>query len=195
VHQILTSAYQIDRGVFAHRAERVLARLHQARADRPPVELVVLHWGEPNAMVLFSHRIYLSTALLDALPDDDALAFVLGHEITHIDQGDIRVDGTLRLPPLPPMLPLRLSLGMLARTWMRPEMERGADAGGQALAVAAGYRSDGFEQVFDVLSTHATEGLEADPSQWSEFWRQKASGYPSLAERRTLLQAHCAISP
>ena len=174
-----------------------MARLQQARPEEPPIALVVLRWEEPNAMVLFAHRIYISTAILDALTDDDALAFVLAHEIAHIDLGHIRMDRelTARLPPLPPMLPLRMGVGLLARAWMRPEMESEADARGQVLAVSAGSRRDGFEAVFDVLKAHAMESgmaahIEADPSRWSEYWRQKTTGYPAIEERRSQLRAN-----
>ena len=194
VHDVLTRQHRVDTGAYARRARAVLARLSAQRPAKAPVSVVVLHWSLLNALVLYSDRIYLTTALMDALPDDAALAFVLGHELTHIDLGHNRLDGghTVRLPPLPPMLPLKLSLGLLTRTWMRPDMEREADAGGQALSVAAGYRADGFEAVFDMLAAQTDAVVEPEDSQWDEFWRQKASGYPTIAERRRLLAAHPA---
>ncbi|MFT5683797.1 MAG: Zn-dependent protease with chaperone function, partial [Myxococcota bacterium] len=88
VHEALVSKLTPQAGAALVRVEGVLARLQQARPDQPPVSAVVLKWDAPNAMVLFSHRVYVSTALLDALPSDDALAFVLGHELTHIDRDD-----------------------------------------------------------------------------------------------------------
>lgn len=190
VHAALIAQMPPQSGAALARVRRVLARLQEGRPGAARVAAVVLSWDQPNAMVLFSHRIYVATALLDALPDDDALAFVLAHELTHIDRGDIRLDSQLsRLPPLPPMLPLRYTLGMLTRIWMRPDMERAADAGGQALVVAAGYRADSFEDVFDLFAAQEGVVTEPDSSEWVEFWRQKTVGYPSIAERRALLRA------
>ncbi len=191
VHAALIAQMPPQSGAALARVRRVLARLQEGRSEQPRVTAIVLKWDQPNAMVLFSHRVYVATALLDALPDDDALAFVLAHELTHIDRGDIRLDSLLssRLPPLPPMLPLRYTLGMLTRIWMRPDMERAADTGGQALAVAVGYRVDGFETVFDLFAAQEGVVTEPDSSEWIEFWRQKTVGYPSIAERRALLRA------
>ena len=191
VHAALIAKMPPQYGAAHARVRRVLDRLQKARPAQPRVSAVVLRWNEPNAMVLFSHRVYVATALLDALTDDDALAFVLAHELTHIDRGDIRFDGQLRahLPPLPPLLPLRYTLGMLTRIWMRPDMERAADVGGQALVVAAGYRADSFEAVFDLLEAQEGAVAEPDPSEWAEFWRQKTIGYPAISERRALLRA------
>ena len=161
--------------------------------------MTVLQWEEVVGLVIFSDHIYLSTGLLDALPEDDALAFVIAHEVTHIDLGHNQLKLRAGIPSLPPVLPLRLSLSLLARAWMRPELEKDADLGGLALAQAAGYRPEAFHAVFDVftevaLEKNMAEHVSRDLSDWEEFWQQKATGYPSIEERRARLSAACSAA-
>lgn len=55
-------------------------------ASAYPYEFHVIHEREINAFALPGGFIYVFRGLLQALPRDDALAFVLAHEITHVDR-------------------------------------------------------------------------------------------------------------
>lgn len=190
---LLRSVKQAERP----RAEAVLSRLQTARsADAPPVSVLVLIDSDPLAFVGFGTTIYLTTGMLERLPSDDALAFVLAHEVTHIDKGDNRIVATLaaNLPVLPETLPLQKGLGLLVRTWMSPQRELAADRGGLLLATHAGYAPEGFEAVFDALAEAAIEKqlgvlVERDLGRWGEFWAQKLTGYPTIRERQSRLRA------
>lgn len=194
VRQALLSAHPTTDSA---RARAILDRLQDGRPGKPPLSVTVLVWEELVGMVAFSDHIYLSTGLQDALPEDAALAFVLAHEIAHIDLGHCRLDHP-RLPPLP-LLPLRVGLGLATRAWMRPELELDADRTGHDLVRAVGYRADAFHEVFDVLSAAAIDKdmaalVSRDLSEWDEFWIQKATGYPTLQARRERLSARGTVS-
>jgi len=192
--QLLEACGRLD----SPRARRVLARLEAARVGTgPPLALLVLDSPSVQAFVGFGETIYVSAGLLSMLvDDDDALAFVLAHEATHIDAGHNRLAATLRadIPVLPAMAPLQVGLGLLTRTWMSPHRELEADRGALALVQQAGFSASGFEAAFDALAALATEQdmaehVERDLSPWAEFWQQKLTGYPSIRDRQARLRA------
>jgi predicted Zn-dependent protease len=90
---------------------------------------------EPNAFALPGGYIFVSRGLLALMNNEDELANVLGHEITHAAKRHAAMQQALT------------GQGPLAMPWIRAanmaaygrDMERDADQGGQILAAAAGY--------------------------------------------------------
>src|SRR6185295_7184885 len=56
----------------------------QADYDRYPVSFGLVDMPVPNAFALPGGQIFVTRGLLDLAPDDDMLANVLGHELTHV---------------------------------------------------------------------------------------------------------------
>ncbi len=54
-----------------------------------PVDFVIVDSEEVNAWVTPENIVYVTTALCRALPEDDQLAAVLGHELAHLKRGHI----------------------------------------------------------------------------------------------------------
>jgi predicted Zn-dependent protease len=96
----------------------------------------VIDQVEPNAFALPGGYIFISRGLLALANDEDELANVIGHEITHAARRHAAAQQELARQSSP-----------LAMPWVRAaniaaygrDMEREADEGGQMLAAAAGY--------------------------------------------------------
>ena len=89
----------------------------------------------PNAFAIESDettaaKIRISTALLDRIEDEDSLAFILAHEMYHLQSGKVptSLDGILLTPR---------QLSRIAETHQRWEAEADADAA--RVVLAAGY--------------------------------------------------------
>jgi predicted Zn-dependent protease len=99
-------------------------------------EFKVVDQVEPNAFALPGGYVFISRGLLLLANDEDELACVIGHEITHVDHRHAATQQALSRHGNP------LSFGWYkaARnaSYSR-EMERDADIGGQKLCAAAGY--------------------------------------------------------
>lgn len=136
----------IDTGPLADRAREVARRLNDVRSGRPK-EPVVL-WTAPHAAVTRRGPwIYVARPFVDRL-SDDALAFVMGHEMGHHDLGH-----------------LALTAVAAARMGQSQRMELAADRYGLELAHRAGFRARAS------LETFAPELWVAEPepeSAWPE---------------------------
>jgi predicted Zn-dependent protease len=91
---------------------------------------------EPNAFALPGGYIFISRGLLVLANNEDELACVIGHEITHAARRHAAVQQALarHSNPLSPPWTRMADLASYGR-----DMEREADRGGQMLAAAAGY--------------------------------------------------------
>jgi predicted Zn-dependent protease len=91
---------------------------------------------EPNAFALPGGYIFISRGLLVLANNEDELACVIGHEITHAARRHAAVQQALarHSNPLSPPWTRMAELASYGR-----DMEREADRGGQMLAAAAGY--------------------------------------------------------
>jgi predicted Zn-dependent protease len=91
---------------------------------------------EPNAFALPGGYIFISRGLLVLVNNEDELANVIGHEITHAARRHAAVQQALarHSNPLSPPWTRMAELASYGR-----DMEREADRGGQMLAAAAGY--------------------------------------------------------
>ena len=125
-------------------------------------QFYVVDMIEPNAFALPGGYIFISRGLLALANNEDELACVIGHEITHAARRHAAAQQALqsRLPPL--MMP-----GSAAKfaSYSR-EMEREADEGGQILCAAAGYDPMGMSTFLTSLamSTRLRQGYTREPA-------------------------------
>ena len=90
---------------------------------------------EPNAFALPGGHIFVSRGLLALINDEDELACILGHEITHVALRHTAMQQAIARQ-LPFGLPVTRQAQMAA---YGRDMERDADAMGQRLCAAVGY--------------------------------------------------------
>lgn len=156
--------YAVDRDpAAAERVRRIGRRLAAASSERRfPYEFHVVESPEVNAFALPGGFIYIFRGLLQLLPDDDALAFVLAHELTHVDRRHAvkQFEKNVLLS-----LGLNAVLGGSGRGWARAgdavgalaslSFTRGdetdADEEGVKLMAAAGYDARAAERAMAVI--------------------------------------------
>src|SRR5688572_20942940 len=125
-------------------------------------QFYVVDMVEPNAFALPGGYIFVSRGLLALVNNEDELACVIGHEITHAARRHAAASQAIQesLPSL--MLP-----GAAAKfaSYGR-EMEREADEGGQILCAAAGYDPIGMSTFLTSLamSSRLELGYTRNPS-------------------------------
>ena len=201
--------FVIDREWAHEQATRVAARLNAARAPAPALVPVVIWTDRYNAWAVPGRYVYLSREMQQTLAHDEAVAFVLAHEMAHHDLGHLggpvtparetSDDGLLARISSAPSVAALVVLTQL--TWMRPELELEADTRAIELCEAAGYDRARCLEAFDAMKKHQLDlrdiegayGLDAHPDEdpdraWRrEQMRQRFGGYPSTWERKQRL--------
>ena len=130
----IEEAFVVEReGWAAERVERVSERLQQGEAER--FETLVLWMDEHTAFTAPGSTVYFSRRLLERLPDDDAAAFVIAHEIAHHKLGHV--------PQVPKRFiarfPIRIVLALLDRWITGQQQETDADLVAIEMCIDAGY--------------------------------------------------------
>jgi hypothetical protein len=82
-------AYVEKRDFFADQVARVAERLQADRPAEQHLEVVIPWFNVFKAFTGPGRYIYFSRRLLERCPDDDAVAFVIAHEIAHHDLGHL----------------------------------------------------------------------------------------------------------
>ena len=133
----IESEFVVERtGWAGERAARVTERLQRDVPADARLETLVVWLSEHNAFTAFGRTIYISRRLFERLPDDDAAAFVIAHELAHHRLEHIPRYAGGRL------LPARLVLALLERTVCTRDCEADADKLAIEMCLAAGYDPD-----------------------------------------------------
>ncbi|HEY5062233.1 MAG TPA: M48 family metalloprotease [Gemmatimonadaceae bacterium] len=135
------------------RVQRVQERLNRARVGKAPLDTTILAINPPLAFTLVGHYVYISRRLLERLPTDDAVAFVLAHEAAHHDLGhfDLFSGWTSALPRTRSATYVAILAALFEHHAYGPERENDADAYGIALAMKAGYDGELAVQALAIL--------------------------------------------
>jgi beta-barrel assembly-enhancing protease len=181
----------------------VASSLLAGSSDPNAVHVRVIRGTEPNAFALSDGSIYVTTALLVSLADESELATVLGHEVTHYENGHVlrgmRDEHRKTLAARTTGLLLGIAVGLAEQhaglpadkavllprdtlmIWVRAsvagysrDLEREADDGGIRRMIAAGYDSGGALAVLQRLAEQAS-------SKDAEI--AKYASHPRLTER------------
>lgn len=150
----------------------------------------------PNAWINKDNEIYVTSGLLDLLPEDDELAGVIGHEIAHGTQGHIPYRINRNLWSLFAVVALGAIAGSQGSSdWggllhMRDlfmfafsrDQESEADLVGMRYARAAGYRADGLVEALKAMDDERR--LLPQDSVWQQLYRT----HPSMSQRITDLR-------
>jgi len=111
-------------------------------------QFAVVDQPEPNAFALPGGYIFISRGLLAMANNEDELACVIGHEITHAAHRHAAAQQALAKRGNPLAMPWNRAARMAA---YGRDMERDADRGGQILCAAAGYDPMGMSTFLDNL--------------------------------------------
>jgi predicted Zn-dependent protease len=209
LHEHLVAAYGLETEAWAsERVLRVTERLNRERWGGPPIRAEIVWLQAMTAFAAPGRYVYLSRELLQRLDSDDAVAFVVAHEMAHHDLGHLRLFTGWWRNRLRAALPsagatvVAAMYRALEHKLIGPERERAADTYALDLCIVAGYDPERCLDVFLALESHALDlgdldivfgpdeapgALPADLRRWG--W-QRGRGYPSLRERVALLRAH-----
>lgn len=209
IHQRLVEAYAAEREHWAlDQVRRVDARLQADVPEGERMETVVLWIPEPTAFTMPGRHVYMGRKLLERARGDDAVAFVVAHEIAHHRLGHLDAPAAL-LARLPPALQA-VATDLVASRWFAVNAEREAETDAHALnlCLAAGYDARRCLEAFDLLEESSldwgdTEGVfgpdaaiasavDGDPD-WMvrarEWLWERRRGYPAIRERKASLLA------
>jgi len=166
--QEVAESLEKEYGVEENARVAAIGQKVASKSDRSGVKCTfkVLKMKEPNAFACPGGFIYITRPLLDALKTDDALAAVLGHEIAHVAKRHSIKEYEKAMSAA-----LLIQLGLMAvkanddvqtvtgvafnimRNGRSQKDENEADEFGVRYMHAAGYKSKGMLEVFDVLSS------------------------------------------
>jgi predicted Zn-dependent protease len=158
-----SEAWAIERvGRIATQLNRVRGKCPVAGACDDALTAEILWLGEMNAFATPGRYIYITRALLQRFGEDDPVAFILAHEMAHHDLGHVRL-----------LLPYLRRFGTLAGTSAASllgaiiqrgtnllygkERETAADIYALNLCLAAGYKYNGFAEVFRILENESLD--------------------------------------
>jgi predicted Zn-dependent protease len=155
--------------------------------------------GFVNAYALPGGYVVIGRGLLSLLESEDELAFILGHEIAHVDDRHAieRVQYQLasRKLGLESVYQLGAPIQMLYEAGYSKEQEQEADRDGIALGYQAGYSAKGaidamtrFEKIDRELHSNAGSPVEEFASIPFESLEEYFRSHPPAAERRQALE-------
>ena len=160
VHAELVRECSLETQAWAlERVQRVQDRLNSCRPGREALDTTILTIRPPLAFTLAGTHVYISRRLLERLPSDDAVAFVLGHEAAHHDLGHLDLFGTWTqwLPRTETTSYLAALLGVLEHHRYGPEREQAADDYAIDLAIKAGFDGERAVQALAILENLALD--------------------------------------
>lgn len=153
--EVEDAAFIERNGFFPEQVARVAERLQADRAPEDRFEVIVPWFRIRSAFTAPGRYIYFSRGLIERCPHDEAVAFVIAHEIAHHDLGHLdlfrghfaRHAARLRGGKL-----LVLFFRLLQKRIYSPEWECEADRRAIELCVQAGYDGSRCLYLFHILS-------------------------------------------
>jgi predicted Zn-dependent protease len=172
--------YVVERtGWVGERAARVTEHLQQHLPVDQRLESLVVWWSEHGAFTTFGRSIYISRRLFERLPDDDAAAFVIAHELAHHRLGHIPKYVASGL------LPARVVLALLEHLVCGSRREADADKLAIELCMSAGYDPERCVAALEILSL-----VSFDYGDVNGVLGGDRRSHPPLADRIAAVRAH-----
>ncbi|MFT7520984.1 MAG: Zn-dependent protease with chaperone function [Kiritimatiellia bacterium] len=134
-HRQLVSGLAIDVGPLGVRVAAIGDHLNTVRPSKPPKRACVIWNLEHAACTQPGRWVYITKNVADRMPSDDALAFIVAHEMAHHDLAHLL--GRLATTPATMMVAAVLRGALQAARGHKLEYQ--ADAYAMRLCRAAGY--------------------------------------------------------
>lgn len=146
-------------GWAAERAQRVTTALQRDVPIEHRLETLVIWSDAYNAFTMPGRTVYFSRRLFELIPDDDAAAFVIAHELAHHRLGHVpeRTWSGLRLT-------LTFAIRLFHRLIARQEYERQADLLAIEMCVDAGYDVERCLRALELTDQVALDDGDLDGS-------------------------------
>lgn len=140
------------------------ARLQRERPPDWRLDVQVPWLKSQTAFVAPGRHVYFGRRLLERMPHEEAVAFVLGHEIAHQDLGhlDFLKHWQAGFRPSPLRSWGALLFHHLLRRAYSPEQELDADRAGLEMCIEAGYDPDRCMEAFGILRHISLEWGDVD---------------------------------
>lgn len=181
----IEEAFVVERTGWAfERVQRVTERLQAGVPAAQRLETLVLWLDDHNAFTAQGRTVYLSRRLLERLPDDDAAAFVIAHELAHHRLG--------HLPALPAnwLGVARLLLVRLETAWAAtPARETDADLLAIEMCIDAGYDPERCIEALHHLVNVSLDYGDVDGVLGADSAESPRS-HPPLTRRIAAVRAH-----
>jgi len=165
LHGELVREYAGETEAWAtERCARVMTRLNAERMDAEPKEAVILLLPRSRAFTTVGRYVYISRRLLERLPSDDEVAFVLAHEIAHHDCGhlDLYRGWSSWIPRSKATSYVAARLALMEHGMYSPEKEAQADLYALQLCLDAGYDGDRCAHFFAILENESLDEGDYD---------------------------------
>jgi predicted Zn-dependent protease len=211
LHDALHEAYVVETtGWAAEKVTRIAKRL-QADVEEEKRLRVEVPWIEEfTAFTAPGQYMYVSRRLLELCRTDEAVAFLIAHEVAHHRLGhlDIFPDWLAELPGSQMAVLMAVLYRSIEARLYGPENEVKADLVGIDLCVKAGYEPKKCLEIFDVLEKFALDMRDLDmvfgPEEADDeldpdaplstklriwIW-QRTRGYLPLRDRRREILRH-----
>jgi len=175
-------------GWAGERVRRATERLQLGLPEAQRLETLVVWMDDHTAFTAQGRTVYISRRLLERLPDDDAAAFVIAHELAHHRLG--------HLPALPAswLGVARLLLVRLETAWVAtPARETDADLLAIEMCIDAGYDPERCIGALEHLVNVSLDYGDVDGVLSAEDQALRRS-HPALAGRIAAVQAHAAAA-
>ena len=158
--------------------------------ERPGIDysIYILESEQINAFATVGGYIYLTTSILDFVDSDDELAFIIAHEISHIDQyHTLRKQKKLLLASafgemmdLKGLTNIALNINLMLSAPFDQVDEYAADKNGAQLARDAGFDARRFGDFFDKLKKDQNKNI----------LNKLLSTHPFAEDRKECMEKH-----
>jgi Zn-dependent protease with chaperone function len=184
----IEEAFVVERAGWAgDRVKRVTERLQVGVPEAQRLETLVLWLDDHNAFTVQGRTVYISRRLLERLPDDDAAAFVIAHELAHHRLGHV--------PALPASWPgIARLLVRLETAWVATSArETDADLLAIEMCIDVGYDPERCVAALQHLVNVSLDYGDIDGVLGAEDQASPRS-HPALTGRIAALRAHMAVA-
>lgn len=193
-------------------SQRVAHRLNQLRQGHKELEPFVIWIPDVIAFIVPGRYLYISRELLQRIPGEDTIAFLIAHEMAHHDLGHVRLFNYSWLRSVPGNVYLSIFLQGIKNKFASLEHESQADKHGLDLCLRAGYDGQRCLELFDILEAHLLDFRDLDGvfgseepeetsdkllgglGQWlaqTRQWSQQLmQSHPPLRSRKSQLKEH-----
>ena len=151
--------------------------------ERTTINYKIVRTDEMNAYAIAGGNMYINTGILDFLDDEDEIAFVIAHEISHNEKRHCikRVQYAVLASSLDPSFGeiVQVAYGMYSMPFSKYD-EFEADENGVKIMLQAGYKKSGAVSFFEKLEKLEKEYGTDQRDALNDF----ISSHPTARERR-----------